>query len=91
MFHLYKCKRMMISQSNIQLNKSHSGIHKTWTIPRDWMLDFRAQVLVTHNQVRTDHIFIRTIMLFSLSYDAIDITDNDNFATALNSSVHITL
>ena len=47
------------------------------------MLDFRGQV-VTHNEMRTAHIFIKTKASFSLVYDNIDIMDGDNFAIALN-------
>ena len=43
------------------------------------------------NWFRTDHIFTRTIMFFSLAYDAIYAMDDDNFAIALNGCINITL
>ena len=54
------------------------------------MLDHQGQISIP-TTVKRGPVFVSTIVSYSLAYDAADVMDNDNFATALEAQIHISI
>ena len=54
------------------------------------MKDHQGQATIPATLAR-GLVFVRTIISYSLSYDAFDITDDDNLATALVAQIQVSI
>ena len=54
------------------------------------MLDHQGQISIPTTAARGP-AFVSTIVSYSLAYDAADAMDNDNFATALETQIQISI
>ena len=55
-----------------------------------WMLDHQGQISIPTTAARGP-VFVSTVVSYSLAYDAADVIDNDNLATALEAQIQITI
>ena len=54
------------------------------------MLDHQGQISIP-TTVKRGPVFVSTIVSYSLAYDAADVMDNDNLATALEAQIQISI
>ena len=54
------------------------------------MINHQGQISIPATAARGP-IFVSTVVLYSLAYDASDVMDNDNLATALESQIQISM
>ena len=54
------------------------------------MLDNRNQIGI-HAKVKSGQLYVSTVISYSLIYDAADVMDNDNLATALSAQIQISI
>ena len=54
------------------------------------MLNHQGQISIPAIMAR-EPVYVRTVILYSLTYDATDVTDNDNLVTALSAQIQISI
>mgnify|MGYP006186246423 CR=1 FL=1 len=70
---------------------SHLGIHQQMNPQKETrMLDHQGQISIPATVARGP-VFVSAVVSYSLAYDAADVMDNDNLATALSVQIQISL